>query len=228
MRHTDGTERAESPSFQQYAVGKRRTYSDAELVAQVLAGDKFAYDALLMRHAPVVLGFFSSRLSVPHNAEDLAQDVFLAAYAHLRSLREPERFVSWVMRIAHNHLASFLRSAARSMATQTTLDAVNGENPVDRVSDPAPTPVEQAAISQTRFVVLEEIAQLRDKYREIVSARLMREESTEEVARRLGLTPEAVRMRLLRGMQKLRKALQRRGVYSSDTLISGGKAGAKP
>lgn len=228
MKTADGTDRAERPSFQQYAVGKRRAFSDAELVTQARAGDKFAYDALVLRHAPVVLGFLSARLNLPGHAEDLAQDVFLSAYAHLATLRDPDLFAAWVMRITQNRLTSYLRSHARNRETPVALDTPCGNSPADCVSDSAPTPAEQVSEKQTRHVVLEEIARLSEKYREVVAARLIREESTEEVAGRLNLTPEAARMRLLRGMEKLRKALQRRGIHSPHPLGSRGKVEAKP
>jgi len=50
---------------------------------------------------------------------------------------------------------------------------------------------------------------LGEKYRDILSLRLLGEESTDDIAARLGLKESAVRMRLLRGLRKLRKALRK-------------------
>jgi len=205
-----GDERMELPSFQDYVACKRRSLSDAELIERAVAGDRLSFDALVVRHAPLVLGFLSTRLSNASVAEDLAQEVFLSAYSHLSALREPSRFVPWLLRISRNRLLDHWRGVSRRLETRA-LDDESGPG-LDGYYDPAPDPSEVAANSQLRLAVLEEISRMKDRYRSVLLPRLVGEESTEEIAHRLGLKVDTVRMRLLRGMRKLRKALTRRGI----------------
>lgn len=210
VNRAGGNERAELPSFQEYVACKRRGLSDAELIARTLSGDRFSFDALVLRHSPLVLGFLSSRLSNATIAEDLAQDVFLSAYSHLAALREPQRFVPWLLRISRNRLLDHWRGVSRRRESRAIDD--DSGNELDALHDPSPDPAEAMANAQIRLAVVEEIARMKDRYRSVLMPRLVGEESTEEIAQRLGLKLDTARMRLLRGMRKLRKALIRRGI----------------
>jgi RNA polymerase sigma factor (sigma-70 family) len=198
------------PSFHEYVAGKRRGLTDAELIARTLAGDRFSFDALVLRHSPLVLGFLSSRLSNATTAEDLAQEVFLSAYSHLASLRDPERLLPWLLRISRNRLLDHWRGVSRRPEGRVSED--DPTHSLEDIHDPSPDPAEAAAHAQVRLVILEEIARMKDRYRSVLMPRLVGEESTEEISQRLGLKVDTVRMRLLRGMRKLRQALTRRGI----------------
>ena len=210
MNRSGGNERPELHSFQEYVVGKRRSLPDSELIARSLAGDRFSYDALVVRHSPLVLGYLASRLSNASVAEDLAQEVFLSAYAHLAALRDPSRFLPWLLRIARNRLLDHWRGVNRRSETPLASDDIGGG--LDEYHDPSPSPAESASRSQLRLLVLEEISRMKERYRCVLMPRLVGEDSTEEIAERLGLKTDTVRMRLLRGMRTLRKALTRRGI----------------
>ncbi|MBI5093876.1 MAG: RNA polymerase sigma factor [Candidatus Hydrogenedentes bacterium] len=210
MIQTGGKSEAELTSFQAYAAGKRRLLPDADLIERVLAGDRISFDVLVVRHSPLVLGFLSSRLSNVTAAEDLAQEVFLSAYSHLQALRDRSRFVPWLVRIARNRLLDYRRGISRRR--ETTLPENDTGIPIEEVRDPSPGPADTASNSQVQLAVLEEIARMKERYRAVLFPRLVGEESTEEIARRLGLKVDTTRMRLLRGMRKLRKALTRRGI----------------
>ena len=74
--------------------------TNLDLVGAVLAGDRAAFDGLYDRHAPLIRAIcFDSTQSLV-DAQDLAQEAFLRAYRKLHELRDPERFRSWLIRIA--------------------------------------------------------------------------------------------------------------------------------
>ena len=84
---------------------------DAQLVAETLKGDDAAYDKLVTRYRSRV---FYLALSKTHNREaalDIAQDVFVSAYTALSTLREMEKFSSWLTSITSNLCLTHLRRA---------------------------------------------------------------------------------------------------------------------
>jgi RNA polymerase sigma-70 factor (ECF subfamily) len=70
------------------------------LVRAAQAGDREAFGALAREYEGVVYGLVLRRLRNQAEAAEVSQDVFLRAFRKLPQLREPERFVGWLKRIA--------------------------------------------------------------------------------------------------------------------------------
>ena len=77
--------------------------NDAMLVALTLTGDQNAFEALVLRWEKAVLASANAITHNPYMAEDAAQDAFVSAWVNLDSLRDREKFGSWVCSIAKNH-----------------------------------------------------------------------------------------------------------------------------
>jgi len=75
---------------------------DDLLVNKCLAGDRDAFGVLVDKYKDAVYGLVYSKVRNFHDAEDIAQEVFISAYRDLRSLRQPHRFSSWIYAIAAN------------------------------------------------------------------------------------------------------------------------------
>src|SRR5262245_38800155 len=75
---------------------------DAELVDAARAGDRQAFAELVGRYQNVVSALAYALTGDLSRSEELAQDVFLAAWQHLGQLREPDRFRSWLYGITRN------------------------------------------------------------------------------------------------------------------------------
>ena len=95
-----------------------RNQNDETLVLLTLAGEKEAFEALVVRHQNAVI---AAAASVTHNhfmAEDASQDAFVTAWMKLDTLKEPKKFASWVCRIAKNcALNMFPDTEAFSLST---------------------------------------------------------------------------------------------------------------
>lgn len=79
-----------------------RNQNDETLVMLTLAGEQNAYEVLVTKYQKSVI---ASALSITRNsfmAEDAAQDAFVTAWMKLDTLKEPQKFASWVCRIAKN------------------------------------------------------------------------------------------------------------------------------
>lgn len=86
---------------------------DAALVEAVLQGRTDAFGDLVTRHAPAVFRLIRAAVRQAADAEDLAQEAFLAAYRSLERLREPRRFRAYLLGIAARKAADHLRRKPR-------------------------------------------------------------------------------------------------------------------
>lgn len=85
-----------------------------------------AFSALAQHLIPRLLRYFEVRGCDPDWAEDLTQEVLLAAYLHVDGVRHPEAFGAWIYRIARNTLLQALRRRSREVDT-VALDTVCAE-----------------------------------------------------------------------------------------------------
>jgi len=166
---------------------------DVPLVLAAQAGESASFDALYRRHARVVRAVLLGRAN-REDVDDLIQEVFLAAWRQLGSLRDPAAFAGWVMTIARHQRIDH----ARRRRDHATLEDAAGRLPV--TSPSATAGVEAArALAAVRVLPV--------AYRETLLLRLVEGMSGPEIAARTGLTPESVRVNLCRGMKMLRETL---------------------
>jgi RNA polymerase sigma-70 factor (ECF subfamily) len=164
---------------------------DARLVDEARDGAAGAYGRLYPRYARVVHGLLLAR--VPHaDVDDLVQDVFLAAWRRLESLRDPAAIGGWLAMIARNRATDFHRQTTDHVELPADLQAHDG----------TPAQVEAHA-------ALEVIRSLPEAYRETLVLRLVEGLTGPEIADRTGLTAASVRVNLHRGMKLLRERLDR-------------------
>jgi RNA polymerase sigma-70 factor (ECF subfamily) len=160
---------------------------DEGLIRAAAAGDRPAFGELYVRYARMVHGILLARVP-PGVAEDLVQDVFLAAMKQLGKLRTAAAFRGWLGAIARNRAMDYFRG-------------VREEAPLDeRIAAGRGASVES-------FAALDAIRGLPEAYRETLMMRLVEGMTGPEIARQTGLTPDSVRVNLCRGMKLLREAL---------------------
>lgn len=114
-------------------------HTDAMLVSRALAGSDAAYSRLVERHQAAVRGFLRRLLGGGWaEADDVAQEAFLAGWSSLRSLREPAGFRAWLCGIAwrkaQDRIRASRRSAARDSLWLETVETPAGVSPEDRLA----------------------------------------------------------------------------------------------
>ncbi len=202
-----------APSPGWYTGNQPGRIDDRKLVHRILAGDERACSILVERYTPAVMGCIAGKVRSRSDMEDLAQEVFLRAFRFLHTLRDQERFAPWLMGIARRSVADYYRRHGRRLQVIPSPDGDEDQPcPLENFPDPSPGPADRLMARQEREIVLEELARLGEKYRVVLYMRLVGEESSSDIARLLGVAPDAVRKRLLRGMEQLRKGLRRRGL----------------
>ncbi len=86
---------------------------DGYIIYKCLNGDSEAFGFLVDKYRAAVYAFAYTRLYNFHDAEDVAQEVFLKAYKNLRTLRRWDSFASWLYRITANLCKNWLRAQSR-------------------------------------------------------------------------------------------------------------------
>jgi RNA polymerase sigma factor (sigma-70 family) len=188
--------------------------SDAELLARFARSrDEAAFEALLWRHAGLVLGVCRRVVRDEQLAEDAFQATFLILARKAASVRRSASVSGWLHRVA--------RRVATRAATKRAARAVRE---VDLSHDP--TAIERVHDGGLRLVLDAEIDRLPDRYRLPVILCYVREHSTEDAARQLGIPRGTVLSRLATARKRLAGRLTRRGVTVPAALIGFGGAAA--
>jgi len=87
--------------------------SDTDLVHAIRAGRREAFGELIDRHAPAVFRLVRASIRNDADAEDVAQEVFLASFRALPRLRDPGRFRAHLIAIAARKIVDWIRRRAR-------------------------------------------------------------------------------------------------------------------
>lgn len=187
-------------------VEDRPAFADGELVARILRGDQRAFEVLVQRYSPLVLRVVRGVLARSADVEDIAQEVFLRAYRSLGQIEAGSRLAPWLVRIAVNlcydHLRRLRRRGERSFSELGPREA--------RVVDTLLH--DEAALHAVDRLFLREVAeklvgQLAPQDRAVLLLKEREGMDTREVARVLGCSETAVRLRLFRARRALRKLL---------------------
>lgn len=105
---------------------KRSNPTDAELVRLAQKGDQGAFNLLYEKYYGRVLDLVRYRVSTPQDAEDVAQETFVKAWASLPRFRGEAKFYTWLYRIAANTAINMNTSEGRK-ATGNTIDVEDGD-----------------------------------------------------------------------------------------------------
>ncbi len=172
--------------------------SDEDLVADCLAGDRFAFAELVRRHQSRVVGMAHRALRDSALAEDLAQEAFVRAFRSLGKFEPGRRFGPWLMAIAANRIRDHHKSRQRRGEVEFEMDDVSASDS---------SPVDQAAARELLTRLEAGIGDLPEETREILRLRFKLGYDYEEVAETLGLPLGTIKSRISRARSALRKVL---------------------
>lgn len=173
------------------------TPSDGDVIARVLAGDVTAFGILVDRYQGRFARFATRMLGTREDAEEALQDAFLRAYRALGRYQDRERFASWFYRILVNRCRSAL---ARRRPRDVTDDAAAESH------GPAP---DRALIERDQAAWL--LDRLPAEQREVFLLHYVEELSYEEIAVITGVRVSALKMRIKRGLARLRQLVGEQG-----------------
>jgi RNA polymerase sigma-70 factor (ECF subfamily) len=182
-----------------------KSLSDADLIARVVGGASEDFEALVRRHNQRLFRAARAIVRSDHEAEDVVQQTWLEIYRHLPQFRGDAQFTTWATRICVN---AALAVARKRPVIAEVVDVEGGEVPTDVVDR-----------EQLGRILQDVLGHLPQGNREVMVLRDVLELDTAETAACLGLTEEAVRVRLHRARAAVAAELTERAidkVYSFD------------
>ena len=89
--------------------------TDVALIRRTLDGDNTAFTQLVRKYQKPVHALVWRKIGDFHIAEEITQDTFLKAYQNLETLKEPQRFSSWLYVIATRRCVAWLRDTTQRL-----------------------------------------------------------------------------------------------------------------
>ena len=172
------------------------------------SADKQTFAELVRRHERIVFRIVQGILHNPADAEEVLQESFLKALAHISEFRGQSQFRTWLIRIAINEAKMRLRKYRPSQ--HESIDETDPDDsrfaPRD-LRDWDPNPEERLRNAELSRLLERAIAALPRGYREVLLLRDVEQLSTEEAAAALDISVSAAKTRLRRARLMMREYL---------------------
>lgn len=176
---------------------------EVNLIRRCQKGDKMAYEALIDRYEKKVYGTCYRFLGNEEDAKDAAQDAFLKAYVSIKGFQFKSAFSTWLYSIVSHHCMNMLRKRKNEMPLEANALI---ENNLQDSSYPV-TPEKVMEQKETQLLVQKALSALPDDYRMVILLRDKDGFSYEEIAETLKTSLPAVKAKLFKARQQLRKKL---------------------
>jgi RNA polymerase sigma-70 factor (ECF subfamily) len=189
--------------------------TDQQVVALVLEGQTALFEVLMRRHNEQVYRAARAIVRNDQEAEDVMQQAYVNAFAHLRQFNGKAKFSTWLTRIVINESLSRVRRRDK-------FEPFEDEHAnVERFPSPQPPrdPERDAATAELRALLEAAIDRLPDGAREVFVLREVEGLSTADAADALGVSEDVVKTRLSRARAALRRDLmEQAGAAAADTF----------
>ena len=183
------------------------------LVDSARQGDQEAFAQLIRLYEKRIFALTLRMCKNPADAEEAAQEAFLAVWQGLAFFRGDSSFSTWLYRLASNACVDLLRREGRHRSAAGP--SLNDEDVFVDAVDPAPTPHMLAEQAELRRQIEEGLAALPEDYRQVLILREIHQRSYDEISEILSLDLGTVKSRINRGRKRLRKFLLESGNFSA-------------
>ena len=179
--------------------------ADAKLVEQTLGGNREAFRQLVDKYMKLPISVAYGLTSDPEASRDIAQETFLDAHRQLSSLKNPEKFSSWIYGIARRKSIYWIRKERRTSERFTADTQEIGKY----LADDKMSPLQELTHREQKKIILETLESLPEKFREVLVLRYLDDKSYIEISEAMGLTLANVDKRLSRAKAMLKEKLSR-------------------
>lgn len=213
-----------SAYFHSYLCGRKAAewlidmMDEDKIVQRARRGDAAAFEQLVTAYRDRVYRLALRLCGNEADADEAAQDAFLAAWRGLPNFRGESKFSTWLYQLVNHAAIDLLRREKRQVAA----------GDIDEVDTPdtAPSPHHMAERNEQRQAVREAVLALPEEQRQVVVLRFMEELSYEEIGAALHLPTGTVKSRLNRAKAALREILSQKGnLFDGENVIHTEKNG---
>jgi len=185
---------------------------EARMIARAREGDLEAFDGLIRRYEDQVYSVAVRLLGDEDDAADVAQEVFLAFFRHLKHYRGDAKLSTWLHRVTVNMVKNHWARQKRRRAAQTqsleATDDPDDPSPVEALANPVADPRRVAAGVEMREVIEAKLLELEPEFREVIVLRFIEELSYEEIAEVTGEPLGTIKSRIFRARRALRDRMK--------------------
>ena len=182
-------------------------------IAAARNGDQESFEKLVRLYEKRVFSLTSRMCRNSADAEEAAQEAFLAAWQALPAFRGDASFATWLYRLVSNACLDILRRDGRHqvMAGPSLDDEESSPEPPDK----SPSPHALAERAELRRQIEAGLAALPPEYRQVLILREIHQCTYDEIAQICSIDLGTVKSRINRGRKRLRKILLESGNFSA-------------
>ncbi len=188
---------------------------DTELMLRVAAGDDAAFEPLVRRMMPRLVGYFRRLGADASLAEDCAQEVFLKVYRARANYTARAKLTTYLFHIARNHWIDVYRhrKAGPGMISAEVLRGDDdGDGPRREFEGPSPAPGERAGHAELVAALQRAVGSLGQEQHEVFVLARVEQLRYQEIGEILGIPVGTVKSRMHAAWRQIRAALAREGI----------------
>jgi RNA polymerase sigma factor (sigma-70 family) len=203
------TEIAVEDRLSQSAAHPLTMTSDALLVTWAQNGEQMAYVELCRRHREMVFRMVLRITRNADDAEDVLQESWMRAFTHIGNFDRRSAFSTWVARIAINSALTMIRRR-RTQRESSLDDPVDpGNRAVTEMLEPSRNPEERCLEKEQMRLFRQAVKRLPPELRMAIEIRQSHDGSVDELAMLAGVSPAAMKSRLMRARLRLRERVSK-------------------
>ena len=180
---------------------------DEQVIARVRAGDVALFEVLMRRHNQRVYRAVRAIVRDELETEEVMQQAYVSAFAHLEQYQGAARFSTWLVRIAVNEALGLKRRGARWVAVD---GGGHAEDDISSTIGSYVQPEDEASARELAALVEAVIDELPELYRSAFMLREIEGMGTADAAEVLGVSEAVIKTRLHRAKGLIRQKLESR------------------
>lgn len=175
-----------------------------KIIESVLAGNRDSYASLVDSYKGMIFNLAFRMTGSYQDADDLAQEIFIKAYMNLKHFDQEKSFFTWLYTVSLNLIRNHLKQKGRNISREITEKIV----PADQIRDG--DRMERNLIQAQEITRMEtSLQELPIDIREAVVLRFYQDLSFEEIATISDTSLSAVKMRVYRGLERLKLLMEK-------------------
>lgn len=180
----------------------------SQFVARAKEGQVEAFQKLYEIYGRKILNYLYRMTGSREEAEDLAQDTFILAYRNLETLKENNKFQSWLFRIAQNNVYQKYRGR-RPQIESIEQEEIQEISEAQRLAAPSKSPEGRVLSEELKEVIEKAIDELPEKYREVFVLSAIQKLSYKEISTIVDRSLASVKSDIHRARVEVRNKIKR-------------------
>jgi len=178
--------------------------TDRELIDSYVKGDRTAFEGLVRKHGPSVLGYLRRVCGSVEDADDCFQETFRRVHEKAKTI-QGNTFKPWLFRVATNVAMDGFRRKKRERVVALDCELANPEtlSPLDTVVDVSASPENEVIQDEQARQVRSAVASLPDRQRTTLVLAYYQKLSYAQVAEVLGCSVSTVKTQMFRALKVL-------------------------